>query len=71
VLLRHAAQELSVQQVAELLGPTLDAATEEREDSGYRDEHDAWDVFEAARIPVLGELRHRAIIKAVRARAGQ
>jgi hypothetical protein len=71
VLVRYAAQEVSVQQVAELLGPTLDAATEEREDSGYRDKHDAWDVLEAARIPVLGELRHRAIIKAVRARAGQ
>lgn len=69
VLVRCAAQEVSVQQAAELLGPTLDAATEEREDNGSRDEHDAWDVLEAARIPVLGELRHRAIIKAVRAQA--
>ena len=69
VLVRCAAQEVSVEQVAELLGPTLDTAPEEREDTGYRDEHDAWDVLEAARIPVLGELRHRAIIKAVRAQA--
>jgi hypothetical protein len=68
-LVRHAAHEVSVQQAAELLGPTLDAATKEREDIGYRDEHDAWDVLEAGRMPVLGELRHRALIKAVRAQA--
>jgi hypothetical protein len=69
LLVRHAAQEVSVQQTAELLGPTLDAATEERENSTYRDEHDAWDVLEAARMSVLGELRHRALIQAGRAEA--
>ncbi len=67
VLVRHAAHEVSVQQAAELLGPTLDAATEERENSGYREEHDAWDVLEAVRKTVLGEPRHRALVRAVRA----
>jgi hypothetical protein len=69
VLVRHAAQEVSVQQAAELLGPTIDAASEERENGSYWDEPDAWDVLEAARKPVLGEPRHRALVRAVRAQA--
>lgn len=66
VLVRHAAEEINLDQAVELLGPTFAAAAEERE---YRDESDvdAFDVLEAARRSPLGERRHRVLFRALRA----